>query len=35
MDTNLASSERVLRRVYLNSAVVEHILEGLRKAGFK
>jgi adenylate cyclase len=35
MDANLESSAGVLRRVYPNPAAVDHILEGLRKAGFE
>jgi adenylate cyclase len=35
MDVNLEYSASVLRRTWPNPADVEHILEGLRKAGFK
>ena len=35
MDVNLEYSANVLRRNWPNPADVEHILEGLRKAGFK
>jgi TolB-like protein/Tfp pilus assembly protein PilF len=34
-DANLESSAGVLRRVYPDPAAVDHILEGLRKAGFE
>jgi len=34
MDANLEYSASVLRRTWPNPADVEHILEGLRKAGF-
>jgi hypothetical protein len=35
MDTDLAHSASILRRVYPDAAAVDHILEGLRKAGFE
>ena len=35
MDANLEYSAAVLRRVYTDPAAVDHILEGLRKAGFE
>jgi adenylate cyclase len=35
MDANLESSAGILRRVYPDPAAVEHILDGLRKAGFE
>lgn len=35
MDANLGYSAAVLRRVYTDPAAVDHILEGLRKAGFE
>jgi adenylate cyclase len=35
MDADLAYSAGVLRRVYTNPAAVDHILDGLRKAGFE
>lgn len=35
MDANLDSAAAVLRRVYPDPAAVEHILDGLRKAGFQ
>jgi hypothetical protein len=35
MDADLAYSAGVLRRVYTDPAAVDHILDGLRKAGFE
>ena len=35
MDANLAFSAGVLRRLYTDPAAVDHILDGLRKAGFE
>jgi TolB-like protein/class 3 adenylate cyclase len=35
LDTDLAAFERVARRVFQDDAPVEHILDGLRKAGFE
>jgi adenylate cyclase len=35
MDADLAYSAGVLRRVYTDSAAVDHVLDGLRKAGFE
>jgi adenylate cyclase len=35
MDANLVSSAGILRRVYPDPAAVDHILAGLRKAGFE
>jgi adenylate cyclase len=35
MDADLTYSAGVLRRVYTDSAAVDHILDGLRKAGFE
>jgi adenylate cyclase len=35
MDSNLDSSAGILRRVYPDPAAVDHILDGLRKAGFE
>jgi adenylate cyclase len=35
LDTDLAAFERVARRVFQNDAPVEHILDGLRKAGMQ
>jgi adenylate cyclase len=35
MDADLASSAATLRRVYADPAIVDHILDGLRKAGFE
>jgi adenylate cyclase len=35
LDTDLASFERVARRVFQKGAPVDHILDGLRKAGMK
>jgi adenylate cyclase len=35
MDTNLESSAVILRRVYPDPTAVDHILDGLRKAGFE
>jgi adenylate cyclase len=35
MDADLAFSAGVLRRVYTDPAAVDHILDGLRKAGFE
>jgi adenylate cyclase len=35
MDTNLESSAGILRRVYPDPTAVDHILDGLRKAGFE
>ncbi len=34
-DANLEASATVLRRVYNDPAAIEHILDGLRKAGFE
>jgi hypothetical protein len=34
-DANLEFSAAILRRVYPDPAAVDHILEGLRKAGFQ
>jgi adenylate cyclase len=35
LDTDLASFERVARRLFQEAAPVDHILDGLRKAGFE
>jgi adenylate cyclase len=35
MDADLASSAATLRRVYTDPAIVDQILDGLRKAGFE
>ena len=35
MDATLEFSARMLRRIYLDPADVDHVLEGLRKAGFE
>ena len=35
MDANLQVSADVLRRVYHDPAAIDHILDGLRKAGFE
>ena len=35
MDANLEASARVLRRNWSDPADVDHLLEGLRKAGFE
>jgi adenylate cyclase len=35
LDTDLASFERVARRLFKEAAPVDHILDGLRKAGFE
>jgi adenylate cyclase len=35
LDTDLASFERVARRLFHDAAAVDHILEGLRRAGLK
>ena len=35
LDTDLAAFERVARRVFQDEAPVEHILDGLRKAGMQ
>jgi adenylate cyclase len=34
LDTNLAAFERVARRVFQDDAPVDHVIDGLRKAGF-
>jgi len=34
MDADLAYSATTLRRVFSDPAAVDHILDGLRKAGF-
>ena len=35
LDPNLASFERLARRLFTDSAPVDHILEGRRKAGYE
>jgi tetratricopeptide (TPR) repeat protein len=35
LDSSLASVESLLRRIFTNPAAVDHILDGLRKAGFE
>jgi hypothetical protein len=35
MDGDLAFVESNYRRTYQNSAAIDHILDGLRKAGFE
>ncbi len=35
MDASLQVSTDVLRRVYNDPAAIDHILDGLRKAGFE
>jgi adenylate cyclase len=35
LDTGLASVESLLRRIFTSPAAVDHILDGLRKAGFE
>ena len=35
LDPNLATFEHLARRLFIHAAPVDHILEGLRKAGFE